>query len=52
MKTVAFFFESDDKWAGERNYLISLITTISQNKNILLKIFCSETDVKFLKKKR
>ena len=51
MKTVAFFFESDDKWAGERNYIISLITTISQNRNILLKIFCSETDVKFLKKK-
>ena len=29
MKTVAFFFESDDKWAGERNYIISLITNCS-----------------------
>ena len=52
MKTVAFFFESDDKWAGERNYLISLITTISQSRNISLIIFCSKTDIKFLKKKK
>jgi len=51
MKTIAFFFKNDDRWAGERNYLISIITSITQRKDISLKIFCSERDVNFLKKK-
>ena len=50
MKNVAFFFENNDGWAGEKNYLISLLTAINQNKNISLKIFCSKSDNKFLKK--
>ena len=51
MKTIAFFFKNDDRWAGERNYLISIITSITQSKDISLKIFCSEREVNFLKKK-
>jgi hypothetical protein len=52
MKTIAFFFENNDTWVGEKNYLISLITSISKNKSISLKIFCSKKDIKFLKKKK
>ena len=52
MKTIAFFFENNDTWVGEKNYLISLITSISKNKSISLKIFCSKKDKKFLKKKK
>lgn len=51
MKTIAFFFKNDDRWVGETNYIISLLTCITQSKDISLKIFCSESDVKFLKKK-
>jgi len=52
MKTVAFFFENNDRWAGEKNYLTSLLTAINDNKNISLKIFCSKRDIEFLKKKK
>ena len=52
MKTIAFFFENNDTWVGEKNYLISLITSISKNKSISLKIFCSKKDIKFFKKKK
>ena len=52
MKTVAFFFENNNRWTGEKNYLISLLTAINCNKNISLKIFCSKKETKLLKKKK